>query len=362
MNRLKSLDFLRGIALLLIFLRHQKVNQYTYEIAWLGLELFFVLSGFLVSGLIFKEYKKFNKVDGKHFLMRRGFKIYPMYYFSFIPYYFFLKWNNGAIEWNKWWAETIFIQNYYNGYGYLHFSSWSLALEEHFYIGLIVTMWLILNKFKVKIQNYPFQFFATIVVLQVIVLLFRYNSFSILESSIKPFTYSHHRIDSILFGILISYFYYFQVEKLTQYYNAHKKIIFLFIILALSWTPFVGVTNNIWAFTIGITLAYLAVGHILLSFLLSNASLKLTNTVWIQKLVLVISKIGIYSFPSYIFHIMVNRIYYEFTQNSSFFQQNLIAFICTSSLSILLGYLLSITLEKYAFKIRDKYLPSKQIH
>ncbi|MBK8952142.1 MAG: acyltransferase [Chitinophagaceae bacterium] len=57
-ERLKVLDFLRGIAILLVMFRHAKVSTITTRMGWIGVDLFFVLSGFLVSGLLFSEYKK----------------------------------------------------------------------------------------------------------------------------------------------------------------------------------------------------------------------------------------------------------------------------------------------------------------
>jgi peptidoglycan/LPS O-acetylase OafA/YrhL len=46
----------------------------------LGVDLFFVLSGFLISGLLFKEYRRSGSLDIKRFWVRRGFKIYSAFY------------------------------------------------------------------------------------------------------------------------------------------------------------------------------------------------------------------------------------------------------------------------------------------
>ena len=60
-NRLRELDFLRGIAIILVLLRHQHLFEFTTKMGWIGVDLFFVLSGFLVSGLLFKEYIKYGE-------------------------------------------------------------------------------------------------------------------------------------------------------------------------------------------------------------------------------------------------------------------------------------------------------------
>ncbi len=48
---------------------------------WIGVDLFFVLSGFLVSGLLFQEYQATRRIQPGRFLLRRGLKIYPQFYF-----------------------------------------------------------------------------------------------------------------------------------------------------------------------------------------------------------------------------------------------------------------------------------------
>jgi peptidoglycan/LPS O-acetylase OafA/YrhL len=84
--RLRELDFLRGIAILLVLLRHIHLFSFTKNMGWIGVDLFFVLSGFLVSGLLFKEYIKFGNIRPKLFLIRRGFKIYPIYFLFYITF------------------------------------------------------------------------------------------------------------------------------------------------------------------------------------------------------------------------------------------------------------------------------------
>ena len=85
--RLQEIDFLRGLAILIVLFRHHWLTSFTFNFGWVGVDLFFVLSGFLVSGLLFSEYKKFGDLKPSRFLARRGFKIYPMFYFSIRPAY-----------------------------------------------------------------------------------------------------------------------------------------------------------------------------------------------------------------------------------------------------------------------------------
>ena len=131
--RLKEIDFLRGLAILLVLLFHHPLFFHSIRMGWAGVDLFFVLSGFLVSGLYFSEYKKTGDVKIGLFLIRRGFKIYPLFYvvmlITIIYKFILLK----SVSINQVLAELFFVQNYFEG---IWNHTWSLAIEEHFYFGL----------------------------------------------------------------------------------------------------------------------------------------------------------------------------------------------------------------------------------
>jgi len=88
--RTLGLDVLRFFAVLLVLGQHLNDGCLADVPAWarglldlwhysgsVGVTLFFVLSGFLISGLLLKEYSRTGAVDVRPFLVRRGFKLYP---------------------------------------------------------------------------------------------------------------------------------------------------------------------------------------------------------------------------------------------------------------------------------------------
>src|SRR5580700_3805244 len=92
-KRLASLDSLRAVAILLVVGGHMPhidlpngdvllglITHYWQEGGWIGVDLFFVLSGFLIGGLLFREYRQYGAISFGRFFIRRGLKIYPPFF------------------------------------------------------------------------------------------------------------------------------------------------------------------------------------------------------------------------------------------------------------------------------------------
>jgi peptidoglycan/LPS O-acetylase OafA/YrhL len=73
----KRLDVLRCVAILLVLFHHSAVLPSISQMGYVGVDMFFVLSGFLISGLLYREYQKRGAISFKRFFIRRGLKIYP---------------------------------------------------------------------------------------------------------------------------------------------------------------------------------------------------------------------------------------------------------------------------------------------
>jgi peptidoglycan/LPS O-acetylase OafA/YrhL len=150
--RNKRLDVLRCIAVLLVLICHT-VEPTRFEAALrVGVDLFFVLSGFLISGLLFAEYKKRGSIDFKRFFIRRGLKIYPAFYFLLIITFAYQVRFHQVGPLSRYLSEIFYVQNY----GDLIWGhTWSLAVEEHFYI-LLPLFFLLLIRYSSH-RTDPFQ-------------------------------------------------------------------------------------------------------------------------------------------------------------------------------------------------------------
>jgi peptidoglycan/LPS O-acetylase OafA/YrhL len=136
-SRNQSLDVLRGVAILLVLGGH---SNYPYVGFWRatggsGVELFFVLSGFLISGLLFSEYQRTGHIAVTRFWIRRAFKIYPGFYvlLTVTTAVLILAKQPEIMLGRAVFFNIIFLQNYVPSAGIIP-QSWSLAIEEHFYL------------------------------------------------------------------------------------------------------------------------------------------------------------------------------------------------------------------------------------
>ena len=146
-----SLDGLRGLAILLVLLYHygSALNQDSFAehavkqvvaVGWTGVDLFFVLSGFLITGILLDSRDSDNFFSS--FYLRRILRIFPLYYFSCLFLFFVLPILNPAAPASSAGERTwylTYLQNWTNVLvaGRLrglagHF--WSQGIEEQFYI------------------------------------------------------------------------------------------------------------------------------------------------------------------------------------------------------------------------------------
>ena len=134
MNRNFGLDLMRAISIWMVLAQHGGINipgLSPLKIGGIGVEIFFVLSGFLIGGILFKEIDKKIPLGKtlKNFLTRRWFRILPLYYLIILFKFIVI---DHSIGYNIIYY-LLFLQN--NFYGIQFFGvSWSLVIEEWFYL------------------------------------------------------------------------------------------------------------------------------------------------------------------------------------------------------------------------------------
>jgi peptidoglycan/LPS O-acetylase OafA/YrhL len=275
--RNKRLDILRCVAVLLVIAAHSGISAITSRVGWVGVDLFFVLSGFLISGLLYTEYKKRQNISFRRFFIRRGLKIYPAFYVLVAATYAaqHLLWNGAPSPFSSFVREILFVQNYKYGV-WTH--TWSLAVEEHFYIGLALLL-LFLARYSADRAD-PFQKIPQIFLFTAaFCLLFRILTIrltppaDLLTSQVMNPT--HTRIDGLFFGVFLGYLYHFRMEALQKVLlPLWNRIALLVLSTMLLSTCYFLSRNDHFLLTFGLTFLYLGFGGLLLLSLFTSRVLK----------------------------------------------------------------------------------------
>ena len=174
------------------------------QIGWSGVDLSLYLSGFLISGLLFREYKTCGNIRVGHFLARRSIKIYPAYYTLVLGSIAVAIYFGSPYTWNAIWPSIISVQNYILSDG-IWYHLWSMAVEEHFYVLLPIAFWLAINSTENPFNKLP----QAVGVVMAFCLICRF-----VQGGISG--YSHRRFDGLWICVLISYFWEFRPECINR--------------------------------------------------------------------------------------------------------------------------------------------------
>jgi peptidoglycan/LPS O-acetylase OafA/YrhL len=303
MNRFKQIDVLRAVAVFLVLGRHLTpcpsdsstlLHRFTAVWAqggWMGVDLFFVLSGFLVSGLLFREHEKFHELRIGHFLVRRGLKIYPPFWLLIGATVVLLKLGHQDVPLRALASELLFVQNYGPA---LWNHTWSLAVEEHFYLLLAFGAFLLARRRSAQ----PFALIpVAFITVASLCLLFRVVGVHVQEDHYAHLLPSHLRLDSLFFGVLLSYLYH---RYPVTFVSAARRFRYVLAGLgALSLLPAfcLPLQSTRFIYTYGLTLFYLGGGCLLVAALGCDAPA--------TRLGRVVAYIGSHSYSVYLWHMPV---------------------------------------------------------
>ncbi len=362
-SRLTQLDMLRGIAILLVLGRHMPAipgvrGHWVIEFllvwkncGWIGVDLFFVLSGFLVSGLLFSEYKAHGEIDLLRFFVRRGFKIYPGFYFLCIVSVIFFMTFGYVLPKRCVVSELFFIQNYTGAHFWA--PTWSLAVEEHFYLLLGVLL-LVLARQK---GADPFRVVVAIFFVLASLCLIMRSVAAIHQPTVTNILVKTHlRIDSLFFGVLLSYLHHFRGPLIRSWAAAHQRPLFLTAVLFILPSVLFSVAD-VFTLSLGLTLLYLGFGTILMLMFYSHRPAFTENPA-----VKALSFIGVYSYSIYLWHVPV-RTWLGLLTQALFhrplpFMPEFLLYIVTA---LLMGILMSKMIEVPFLKIRDRLFLSRSL-
>jgi peptidoglycan/LPS O-acetylase OafA/YrhL len=248
-----AIDGLRGLSFVWMFMFHcflYAKYHYGYDkllgliedsplwLNWLwnadkAVDTFFFLSGFLISGLLFKEHQKTKDIQLLNFYGRRYLRLTPVYVFS-ILFFFIIK----GPHWENLWQNLLYINNFFPYETMAMVWTWTLAVEEQFYVIFPLTLLFIFNK-KIHLGwSLAFLFIASFLIraglvffdaqvrgIDMSVLVSDYEHLNHYSSVMYDNLYT--RYGAFICGIFISYLGFYQQDKVKALLSDRHKMLVL---------------------------------------------------------------------------------------------------------------------------------------
>jgi peptidoglycan/LPS O-acetylase OafA/YrhL len=361
-KKLYGLDNLRAVAISFVFIYHYAGLSnggpqwlgFITKFGWTGVDLFFVLSGFLISVQLFIQIQKGQPISFKQFFLKRFFRIVPAFLLV-VGLYFIFPFFREKESLPPLWKFLTFTQNFgLNIKDFGTFShAWSLCVEEHFYLFLPTTLAFL--QF-VKIINKSYWLLIGFFLVGFILRIYSFNhlylsTISLPDSSIYWYQYvyypTYNRLDGLLIGVAIAGIYTFYPstwEKISTYGNL--SIGLGIAILTLSyWLCYDQKTfsSSIFGFpVIAIGYGFLVIGAISPSSFLYQFNSKS------------FSLIATLSYALYLVHKGIIHLTHFYLDNYHF--DSSLVFLIAIFNCLLVAYLLHLIIEKPFLKLRNKII------
>jgi peptidoglycan/LPS O-acetylase OafA/YrhL len=348
-----QLDVLRAVAILGVLTVHIVLFRvpprwlyYPVHLGWTGVDLFFVLSGFLISGLLFSEFQKTGGIAFRRFAFRRAMKIWPPFYVLIV---FTLLRNLSAGQPYRsvlvpFMNDVLFLNSYRRG-TYGHF--WSLGVEEHFYILLPIALYWMMRVAKPGDPD-PFRRLPRLFLIVAVGVL---AARVVTALAIPRFDYyahffpTHLRIDSLLFGVLLSYYSRFHGTRFWALIRRRGRLLLLSSMALVWFFVFSGILPDPAYYTVGFTALYLGFGTLMVVFLQA----RIPSSGWPRALLNLMGALGRYSYSIYLWH----RLILDELKNHHLLKgpAGLVIYYVAC---IAFGVMLSLLIETPALAIRDR--------
>lgn len=365
-HTLHGLNHLRAFAIISVFLFHYRMFAHPTWVdtiagfGWTGVDLFFVLSGYLIASQLFNKIKKGEYISITEFYIKRFFRIIPAYLFI-VTLYFVIPATHEREVLAPLWKYLSFTQNFNLD---LHFQgtfshAWSLCIEEQFYLLLPIV---IIVGLYLKLKNKLIYLLPILFVLGFAVRYFCYvklvaplmNDDGFYIVWYKYIYYpTYCRLDGLLIGISIAAIFQFKPNMKASIINFGNSFL-IFGITLLTTAYFVcSSQTSLIATVFGFPLIAIAFGLIVMaaispSCLLYKFSSKIT------------SHLATLSYSIYLSHKIVIHLIQLFANKLNLnLNENLMLLICIFS-AVLMALMMRSLIEIPFLRIRDKVLLKQQ--
>jgi peptidoglycan/LPS O-acetylase OafA/YrhL len=368
-NRFAGLDHLRALAIIIVFVYHYSVmagsppHLYGYggSFGWTGVDLFFVLSGFLIGGQLFSKLARELPISYGEFYFKRFLRIVPAYLFVLALYYAFPGFKERG-ELPPLWRFLTFTQNF--GLDLSHHGAfshaWSLCIEEQFYLILPL---FIIGLTALKSGHKAVWLLPALFIFGFATRLFSWYHFvapHLQNPEHEGFGKAYYmyiyyptytRLDGLLAGVTLAAFYHFQPARWSSI-TKHGNRIFLLGLLLLAAAWWTSHDENQYSFKgaiFGYPMISLAYGVLVLAALSPSCFLYRYSS-------RITSLIATLSYSIYLTHKQINHLVHLFLEKQGLEKDGYpIFWICVIT-SFLGGWLLHLIVEKPFLRLRDRIL------
>ncbi len=339
-QRIYSLDILRFFSAIFVVIFHFLLINFHYNINFeiissIAVEIFFVLSGFVLAPQLLNFFELNKKKYLKVFLLRRWLRTIPAFWISLI----FMSSITYDFNFYDFFLYALFFQNLFNNINNFDYFiiAWSLAIEEWFYIIFPIYIIYFSKIFKkIKISK-PLFFSLLFIIFFLILKIFHYsgiNNWGETERKIVIF-----RLDSICYGFILFLFY----KKLEQF-NSFLMLLFLIIFLYLQYISYFKIVfefNYLFKIIFSLVTAITSSLIILLFVKFNSLTNHIPNylSLWM----------GNISYSMYLFHLPLILLMSKYVTN------NYLLFILYFTIQIFFSILFFNYFEKPILRMRPKY-------
>ena len=368
-EKLFGLDFLRALAItmvlffhILVLFPHPEWLASVAKFGWIGVDLFFALSGFLIASQLFAKIVEDKKISYKDFFIKRFFRIVPAYLTVLILYLSFpVLWERGAPA--PAWKFFTFTQNIgldlRTQGAFSH--AWSLCVEEQFYLFFPVILITLIyfnavkKGFVILISLFVLGFLARLYAWNVLV--FPFSGTDLFGVYWQEWIYypTYARLDGLLVGISIAGIFSFKPElksRLMKYGNLS-----LFIGLIVLTAAYI-ICLNERSFSLclfGFPLVDIGCGFLVLGAVSSSSIIyKFKSSV--------VSTVAVLSYSIYLIHKIIIHVTQEELFKFDIPKESNLMMVTCLILTVLAAYLLHIIIEKPFMKYRVHLLPSTNLN
>jgi peptidoglycan/LPS O-acetylase OafA/YrhL len=345
-TRRLDLDVVRGLAIVLALGWHfsgstgnvvlDALQWPGKQFGWAGVDLFFVLSGFLMGRLVLGEHRRTGTFDGRRFTIRRVLKLWPVLYLFLAVHALF-----GAEPLGSYlWQNALHVQNY-AGTSLQHL--WSLAVEEHFYLALALL-------FPVFVRRGgSLKLFAGILAgVLVAALAFRVTGSLEGVSETRLQWRTHFRLDGLAAGVLLAVVSVRWPERF-EALQQHGRLLLGTAGIGVAFLATVGKAGALGS-TLGFTIAWTTAAAVLL---LTYRSTWVPRVRWVAAPV---AALGRYSYGIYIWHVFAAQIALGWL-GIAWDTSSPLAQAVKYGSAIAVGVAATLLVERPVLRLRDRILP-----